>query len=145
MPVLRIKNKSSYVRITGKSNTLRVVNSSSVAVRKTSKLARISHGPTGPPGSPGIGGASRTTLLTITQQSPSGTSFFVNSGGTHYTFDLEAGDLGLSETMYLENEAIQIYLRGTKLLKNKHTQWVSQFSFVLKMPVDIGDYLEILS
>jgi hypothetical protein len=102
-------------------------------------------GPTGLTGAPGAGGASRTTLLEITQQSPSGTAFFVNSGSTHYTFSGETGNLGASALNYLSNEAVQIYLRGGKLLKKKHTEWITEYSFILYMPVDIGDYLEILS
>ena len=96
-------------------------------------------------GVPGAGGPSRTTLLNITQQSPSGTAFFVNSGSTHYTFEGDIGNLGPSAQGYLDNEAIQLYLRGGKLLKKEHTEWTSEFSFILYMPVDIGDYIEILS
>ena len=106
---------------------------------------RSGTGPTGLSGTTGIGGASRTTLLRITQQSPSGTVFFVNSGSTHYTFSGEVGNLGASAMNYLSNEAVQVYLRAGKLLKEEHTEWITEYSFILYMPVDIGDYLEILS
>jgi len=102
-------------------------------------------GPAGEQGAPGVGGASRTTLLSITQQSPSGTVFFVNSGGAHYIFSGEAGNLGASALDYLSNEAVQIYLRGGKLLKEEHAVWVTEYSFILYLSMDIGDYLEILS
>lgn len=102
-------------------------------------------GPTGLTGTAGIGGASRTTLLRVTQQSPPGTVFFVNSGSTHYTFSGEVGNLGTSALNYLSNEAVQIYLNSGKLLKEEHTEWITEYSFILYMPVDIGDYLEILS
>lgn len=114
-------------------------------IRRISNYARAHRGGAGPTGPAGPGGAERTTLLVITQYSPSGTAFFVNSGSTHYTYNLEAGDLGSSETIYLNKEAIQIYFRGTKLLKTEHTQWLSQFSFILNIAVDIDDYIEILS
>ena len=127
----------------GKAETHLIVDDNTI--RRVNSYTKSHRGGAGPTGPPGAGGASKTTLLTITKQSPSGTVFFVNSGSTHYAFDLEAGYLGLSEAIYLENEAVQIYLRGAKLLKTEHTQWLSQFSFVLKMPVDIGDYLEILT
>lgn len=125
------------------ASVLVYTNGKSDRVVKRNNIVYVAHGPTGPAGT--AGGASRTTLLNITQYSPSGTSFFVNSGGTHYTFNLEAGNLGATETAFLENDVIQIYLRGTKLLKTKHIKWLSEYSFTLYMPIDTGDYLEILS
>lgn len=140
------EKKASVLVYTGeKASALVRTGRENARVVKRDNIVYVAHGPTGPEGPAGVGGASRTTLLNITQQSPSGTAFFVNSGSTHYTFAGDIGNLGPSAQGYLDNEAIQLYLRGGKLLKKEHTEWTSEFSFILYMPVDIGDYIEILS
>lgn len=86
-----------------------------------------------------------TTLLTVTQSVPAGSSFFVNSGGTYYIKEKEDGYLGVDSNEFLYDEAIQIYLNGSKVIKGDHVQWTSEYSFNFGFAVDVGDTIEVIS
>lgn len=86
-----------------------------------------------------------TTLLTVTKATAAGSSFFVDSGGTYYIKEKEDGYLGVDSNEFLHDEAIQLYLNGSKVIKGDHVQWDSDVSFVFGFAVDIGDTIEIIS
>lgn len=89
-------------------------------------------------------GATNTTVLVITKDSPSGTSFFTNSSGTHYTKEGDDGDLGITEPDF-HNEKIQFFLNGLNLIKADHLVWTSRYSFNFLFEVSEEDWIKILS
>lgn len=89
--------------------------------------------------------ATRATLLTLTQDCPSGTSFFVNSGGTHYIKSGADGDLRADASAFDADCNVQLYLNGTKLIKSVHLLWLSRYSFTAFQLFHAGDFLEIIS
>ena len=112
-------------------------------VTRNGAIHRVQTGKAGPQGP--ASSATRTTLLTLTQACPSGTSFFVNSGGTHYTKSGDDGDLRADASTFAADCNVQVYLNGAKLIKSIHLLWLSRYSFTALQPFQAGDFLEILS
>jgi hypothetical protein len=91
------------------------------------------------------GVSTKTTVLLLTKDVDAGMSFFVNSGGTHYTKTGDDGDLGVSEIEFLSSPRIQFWIGGVKLIKQIHLLWLSRYSFTVYQPFQVGDFFEILS
>ncbi|NIT54920.1 MAG: hypothetical protein GWN00_01330 [Aliifodinibius sp.] len=102
----------------------------------------IEHGQRGLDAQPG---ATKTTLLTITELAPAGYSFYVNSSGTKYIKEGDDGSLGGDADAFNNNEIVQVYVNGAMLVKAVEVIWESSVSFRLSIVLDPGDMLEILS
>jgi hypothetical protein len=90
-------------------------------------------------------GPTMTTVLSVIEHSPAGSEFFLDSHGTSYIRSRDYGNLRPSPDIFYTDEAVQIYLNGTKQVKGVEVLWTSLYSFLLTLATENGDILEIIS
>jgi hypothetical protein len=86
-----------------------------------------------------------TTILTITQEVPPGTVFNITNSNSLYVKERDSGNILPSAESFLQNEKIQVYLNGNKLIKGYDALWISSSEFMSIVSMDPGDKIEILS
>lgn len=109
--------------------------------RSIAKKHYSQRGPTGPARET----AKYTTVLKITVDSPSGTSFFTNSSGTNYIKSGDDGDLRITSADFLNDKIVQFYLNGANLIKSERVSWTGQYSFNFLFGTSKDDWIKIIS
>ncbi len=90
-------------------------------------------------------GALVNTTLTITGATPASTALSLTASGATWTKTGDNGFLGTSNSVFLENESIDIRLNGVSQIKGSDAVYVTSTSFSLSTPIDPGDIIHIIS
>lgn len=93
----------------------------------------------------GVGGATKTTLLTLIAGVPANTLFSVIASSGYYTKTLDDGYLGEDQDAFIAEEHIQVYLNGLNLIKGSEVLWETPTSFKISSILDIDDIIKVLS
>ena len=91
-------------------------------------------------------GAANYTRLVVTGSIAAGTTLNVTTSGTGYTHTGAAGDLEISEVLFLSNSIIRIVASGVETDKPTEVTWVNSQSFQFNdLSLDPGDIITIYS
>lgn len=90
-------------------------------------------------------GVTLQTFLTVSGSISAGTILNVLASGVNYVKSGDNGNLGSSSTIFQNDDRIQLYLNGVKVIKQINVIWDSSTTFHILIDLDSGDTITINS